>query len=746
MYESDRPIADKSQDRLSRYEFSAALAKTILSLSTADVFTIGLYGKWGSGKTSIINMALQEISTVSESLPDTDKPVIMQFNPWNYSDANQLIQQFFSCLSAALDVQIKGSKLPEIGETIKEYSDALGSATWIPVVGRYAKIVQLFGGLSGKTLARIKKSDTNITQIKEKISEALRKETRKIIIVIDDIDRLSNREIQMIFQLVNAVASFPNVVYLLSFDYNVVTRALKDVQNCEDGGEYLEKIIQVPFVIPTASKKYINQIFFDELNAIISQGNYGKEEFDKDHWDNIFWNVINPSIDSIRSVKRLLNTFQLKQGLMSSELNWIDLLAITSLQVFHCPICQWIQKNKDILIDSSYQYEGITGVTQKERKTTFLAEFEVIAPKQSQYMFDCVTTLFPQFAWSVGASYESYDSDLIRRTRRISSEENFDYFFNLSPADIPIRLETLNNIIYTADKPTVAAYIKFLIVNDKFLDFLTQLRGFETILSQERLVTLIPPLMLSLGRDKNESPSGVFLQSSDGLIKSIVAKFLFAVKTQETRMALWREAVQEMSADNLPGMAELIKREELAHGRLAGQTAKPDKQMLPLESLLKIESDYVKRITEIVKDTSLLDIHFLAPAYLWEYFDPIGYQQYIFAELGKSQINKCRFIAGCACEWKSLTSYIQVGWSYTPSNFEKYLTVEEAQKVIKECVRDGTFYSLPQETQEKLAAFILFLSPLVKEKDEISQKKAQLLLSMWKTNKPLETVDWDEIE
>ena len=48
---------------------------------------------------------------------------------WNYSDANQLIQQFFSCLSAALDVQIKGSKLPEIGETIKEYSDALGSAT-----------------------------------------------------------------------------------------------------------------------------------------------------------------------------------------------------------------------------------------------------------------------------------------------------------------------------------------------------------------------------------------------------------------------------------------------------------------------------------------------------------------------------------------------------------------------------------------------------------------------------------------
>lgn len=62
MYESDLPITDKLQDCLNRYEFSAALAKAISDISTNEVFTIGLYGKWGSGKTSIINMALQELS------------------------------------------------------------------------------------------------------------------------------------------------------------------------------------------------------------------------------------------------------------------------------------------------------------------------------------------------------------------------------------------------------------------------------------------------------------------------------------------------------------------------------------------------------------------------------------------------------------------------------------------------------------------------------------------------------------
>lgn len=58
--------------------------------------------------------------------------------------------------------------------------------------------------------------------------------------MIDDIDRLSNEQIQLIFQLVNAVAGFPNITYLLSFDKDIVVRALSNVQHC-DGEEYLKK-------------------------------------------------------------------------------------------------------------------------------------------------------------------------------------------------------------------------------------------------------------------------------------------------------------------------------------------------------------------------------------------------------------------------------------------------------------------------------------------------------------------------
>ena len=90
----------------------------------------------------------------------------------------------------------------------------------------------------------------------------------KIIIVVDDIDRLNNTEIRQIFQLVKALADFPNTVYLLAFDKEVILRALAKVQG-GPGLEYLEKVIQVPFEIPPISRAELENLFFSKLDEII---------------------------------------------------------------------------------------------------------------------------------------------------------------------------------------------------------------------------------------------------------------------------------------------------------------------------------------------------------------------------------------------------------------------------------------------------------------------------------------------
>lgn len=86
--------------------------------------------------------------------------------------------------------------------------------------------------------------------------------------MIDDIDRLSYDEIAAVFQLVKSLADFPHTVYILSFDYDVVVRALEQSQRGL-GAEYLEKIVQIPFAIPVAEISTIQKILFHELDELI---------------------------------------------------------------------------------------------------------------------------------------------------------------------------------------------------------------------------------------------------------------------------------------------------------------------------------------------------------------------------------------------------------------------------------------------------------------------------------------------
>ena len=121
----------------------------------------------------------------------------------------------------------------------------------------------------GKSLKDNAESKLNdVAYRKREVERTLLEFDCKILVVIDDIDRLSNEQIRLVFQLVNAVAGFPNTIYLLSFDKDIVSRALEDVQGC-NGQEYLEKIIQVPFDVPPVDISRLYNVLFEKLDSII---------------------------------------------------------------------------------------------------------------------------------------------------------------------------------------------------------------------------------------------------------------------------------------------------------------------------------------------------------------------------------------------------------------------------------------------------------------------------------------------
>ena len=205
----DLPIKKSDEDRLNRGAFAKSLAKTISQYSFPSSFTIGLYGEWGSGKTSLVNMVLEAVEDIDNSA------IILRFNPWLCADPKQLITQFFKQMSTA--IKLKKPTAEKAWELIDQYADIFDVASLIPGAGTIITAV-------GKTLAkeaneRIEQRTKDLQESKDQIVNKMMEESIKIIVSIDDIDRLSEEEIIAVFQLVKALADFPNTVYILAFDY-----------------------------------------------------------------------------------------------------------------------------------------------------------------------------------------------------------------------------------------------------------------------------------------------------------------------------------------------------------------------------------------------------------------------------------------------------------------------------------------------------------------------------------------------
>lgn len=127
MLSPDLPIAKLEEDGLNRGSFAESLAKTLVQYSFPSSLTIGLYGEWGSGKTSLLNMVFENVERIDDGV------VVLRFNPWLCSDSKQLVTQFFKQMATA--IKLKKRAADKAWELIDQYADILGATSVIPVAG-----------------------------------------------------------------------------------------------------------------------------------------------------------------------------------------------------------------------------------------------------------------------------------------------------------------------------------------------------------------------------------------------------------------------------------------------------------------------------------------------------------------------------------------------------------------------------------------------------------------------------------
>jgi predicted KAP-like P-loop ATPase len=438
MFRVDQPILSCSEDDLGRQPFAKALADAILKHDSKDSIVLGLFGPWGSGKTSILNCVREYIENSSESLPEKKKPVFTIFNPWTYSDQNQLIAQFFRQVSA----EIKGStfikKAKKIGKILEQFSlifrpVAQVAQIAVPGVGLVASTVVEGAAAAAKVIAASKQLESEDPEhLKEELDKLLSKLQNKIIVVIDDIDRLNHVEIRQIFQLVKKLADFKNTVYLLAFDKNVVLKALGKVQEGV-GEQYLEKIVTVPFDIPNPGQSEIKRLLKHGLKAITEseEALRGLDSY-RDEFISLFRNL--------RDVNRYLNTFRFGWGLIKGDVNLRDFMMITAIQVRYPRLYDVVRDEKSIFtMGYGSAWSKLFGNTDKmehekaEVRDFLQQKFEEADKASSEILKKLLQDLFPpleEFYRSV--EHGQADRQEWRREKRICSSYCFDYYFTLS--------------------------------------------------------------------------------------------------------------------------------------------------------------------------------------------------------------------------------------------------------------------------------------------------------------------------
>lgn len=389
----DNPIRRVEDDALSRATTAEDFASLTLALDCSEGLVVGVLGKWGSGKTSFINMARVHLEDAGARLLD--------FNPWMFSGAEQLVESFFIEIAAQLKLR---PELAEIGKSIEDYGESFSGLVWVPLVGPWIERARGAGKLFGKMLQHRKEGTGGRRQ---KVTDALLQLDKPIIVVLDDIDRLSTQEVRDIFKLVRLTASFPNVIYLVAFDRIRVEEALSE--SGVPGRDYLEKILQVAIDLPAIPDGVIVSQIAGALNSALD-GIADPGRFDESMWVDVMPEVIQPLVRNMRDVRRYAAAVHGTVRSLDGQIALVDVLSLEAIRVFLPDVFSLLPESVEALTKpQNFMLHYDDSSEQKAAIDRLLAA----GGEQHAVVRSMITRLFPAAQRHIGSG--GYGSDWLGR-------------------------------------------------------------------------------------------------------------------------------------------------------------------------------------------------------------------------------------------------------------------------------------------------------------------------------------------
>lgn len=564
---ADAAICSIQEDQLERATFAIDIASSIRNWSSSESLVIGISGRWGEGKTSVLNMVKEALTEDFQSIEDVRNPKsppdsvsqerqpediqILEFQPWQFTGIEVITRSFFQDLGQKIGRADESDETEELSRLIKQFGNVLitvggvqpgGALTWkskiaisipggflfgvpwVSSIPTWAFVISIVIGVAAtvgpwiKSIAELLQDQSKIeekttSELREDVAQGLEERDHPLVVLIDDVDRLTTEEVKLLFQLVRSSASFPNVVYVMGLDVDRIRRKLDKEEGMDK--DYIHKIIQEVCYLPEIPEGKIGdyaktRILSDEIlgaDAVERRFSTSKNT----RWDIAFGAASNYYFDTLRDVNRFLSSFQLQVGRFTRrntfEANAVDLFALHILRKFERPVFQNLLESKYLLcqapgpplpeIEALMEYEEEQGgreepVSQREERLDEM----VSQAENDKAVRRMLSVLFPyaaKYLLENGKSGNPEHTDWILE-RRIAHPFYFRAYFEQRPAERPLlrrEEENLRDILHDSTK--LQDKLKEWGGNSRLLEGLNFLRAFvrEGILKEHEHETII---------------------------------------------------------------------------------------------------------------------------------------------------------------------------------------------------------------------------------------------------------------
>lgn len=419
-------------DLLERGNIINKLYEVVTKCYNGEKFVLSLQGEWGSGKTTIINNFKKLLKD------DSNIIIIDDFDPWSYEDEQAMFKGMFDSIMKKIGINFS---IRDISNFLNFYIDAVFNNSKYENKYKIAK----------KYYLDIDKSN----KLKSIINTYLKNNNKKILFIIDNIERADKDNINLLFKLVNNIFDFDNVIYLLSFDDNRMKEIFKNDLN--SNYKYLKKIIQLEVKVPKIDENVMKDVVGRCIKNLMKLYEINFNE--KDNEKTI--ELLAQKIKDLRELKIYLNSVISFNKLLNNNLNTQDTMLLELIKSQNIELYEEIWRNRKYFIsedttifEKSYNYD--TRGFNKKAKDYFDRLFDSQINKEYKeilsFMFPYVENyLNDREVRTENAQYfngkEEYQTNL--KNKRIFNARYFELYFSQSNNEFTIINKIVEEFVKT---------------------------------------------------------------------------------------------------------------------------------------------------------------------------------------------------------------------------------------------------------------------------------------------------------